>query len=211
MFKFTVLVAAVLATTSAVSAATVSTPTALTQCQPVLITWSDAQGKVYVSVLPGKETSAAPLVRFAPQDAGTTSIKWVPNLPAGQDITLSISDDSGVTNYSGTVTVRAGTDTSCLNTSGSAAADGSAATTGSSSSSGSGSSSNSSGSSGSSGSASSPSSSGKSSTSNTSSANSANQTSSGNSSSGATSFRADTTAMVSSALAVAAVAVAVFA
>lgn len=45
MFRFTVLVAAVLATTSAVSAATVSTPTALTQCQPVLITWSDAQGK----------------------------------------------------------------------------------------------------------------------------------------------------------------------
>ncbi|TKY89627.1 hypothetical protein EX895_001412 [Sporisorium graminicola] len=209
MFKSSVLLAAVLAAASAVSAAQINTPTSLVQCQPVLLQWSDAQGTVYVSILPGKQTSATPLVSFAPQSSGTTSIKWVPNLPADTDVTLAISDGTGVTNYSGTVSVRAGTDPTCLSSSGSAAADGSTATTGSSSGSGSGS--TGSGSS----SASSPSSSSSksgSSGSSTSSAGSASQSSSSSGkSSGVSSFRADTAAMVSSALAVAAAAVVYYA
>ncbi|CDS01144.1 hypothetical protein [Sporisorium scitamineum] len=160
MFKFSVLLATVLAAASTASAASINTPTALVQCQPVLLQWSDAQGTVYVSVLPGKQVSAAPLVSFSPQSAGTDSIKWVPNLPAGTDVTLSISDSTGKVAYSGTVTVRAGTDTS----------------------------------------------------SSTGSASTASQSSSSSGkTSGASSFRADTAAMVSSGLAVAAAAVAYFA
>ncbi|EST04568.1 hypothetical protein PSEUBRA_006315 [Kalmanozyma brasiliensis GHG001] len=214
MFKFTVVAAAALAATSAVSAAQIGTPAAITQCQPVLLNWTGAQGKVYVSVIPGSQPSAAPLVTFAPQDAGTTSLRWVPNLPANTPITLAISDDSGVQSYSGQVTIRAGTDTSCLNSNASAAASGSADTTNSGSSSGSGSgsssSSSSSGSSGSGSSSSSPSSSGRPAASSSSSPSS-QQTGSSSNTSGATSFRADTGAFVTSGLAVAAAAIAIFA
>lgn len=45
MFKLTVVAAAALAATSAVSAAQIGTPAAITQCQPVLLNWTGAQGK----------------------------------------------------------------------------------------------------------------------------------------------------------------------
>nr|CDI54703.1 uncharacterized protein BN887_00021 [Melanopsichium pennsylvanicum 4] len=215
MFKSSVLVAAVLATASAVSAATISTPTALVQCQPVLLTWEGVQGKAYVTILPGKQTSATPLVTFAPQDASSTSIKWVPNLAAGTEVTLAISDDTGVTNYSGTAAVRAGTDTSCLNSDSSAAAAGSSDTTSSSSGS-SGSSSDSSSSSGSASSSSSGSSSRSSSTSSPSSSSSTSASSPSSSSKNSTANQksgASTNAasMISTGLAAAAVALAIFA
>ncbi|KAJ1575449.1 hypothetical protein NDA12_005325 [Ustilago hordei] len=150
--NFAILVAAVIAAAGAVSAAQINTPASLTQCQPILLTWTGAQGKTYVKVLPANQPSATPLLSFAPQDAGLTSLKWVPNLPANTQVSFAISDDSGETNYSAPATILAGQDTACLDSNGSAAAEGSTATTGSSGSSGSSGSAGSAGSSGSSGS-----------------------------------------------------------
>ncbi|SPC63014.1 uncharacterized protein UHOD_06022 [Ustilago sp. UG-2017b] len=160
--NFAILVAAVIAAAGAVSAAQINTPASLTQCQPILLTWTGAQGKTYVKVLPANQPSATPLLSFAPQDAGLTSLKWVPNLPANTQVSFAISDDSGETNYSAPATILAGQDTACLDSNGSAAAEGSTATTGSSGSSGSAGSAGSAGSSGSAGSAGSAGSSGSS-------------------------------------------------
>ncbi|KAJ1597048.1 hypothetical protein NDA14_004246 [Ustilago hordei] len=160
--NFAILVAAVIAAAGAVSAAQINTPASLTQCQPILLTWTGAQGKTYVKVLPANQPSATPLLSFAPQDAGLTSLKWVPNLPANTQVSFAISDDSGETNYSAPATILAGQDTACLDSNGSAAAEGSTATTGSSGSSGSSGSAGSAGSSGSSGSSGSAGSSGSS-------------------------------------------------
>ncbi|KAJ1024985.1 hypothetical protein NDA18_004271 [Ustilago nuda] len=154
--NFAILVAAVIAAAGAVSAAQINTPTSLTQCQPILLTWTGAQGKTYVKVLPANQPSATPLLSFAPQDAGLTSLKWVPNLPPNTQVSLAISDDSGETNYSAPATILPGQDTACLDRNGSAAAEGSTATTGSAGSSGSSGSAGSAGSAGSSGSPGSP-------------------------------------------------------
>lgn len=82
-----------------------------------------------MSILPDKQISATPLVAFDPKDASTSGIKWVPNLPEGTAVTLSISDDTGVKNYSNTITVLKGGDQSCLKDGTSAAASGSSSTT----------------------------------------------------------------------------------
>ncbi|PWY97208.1 hypothetical protein BCV70DRAFT_222203 [Testicularia cyperi] len=128
-----VAASALLASQALADGLIINTPSSLTQCQAALITWSGAQGKTYVTVLPGGQPSAEPLVSFDVQDANSSGIKWIPNLPEGTSVTLAISDDTGVKNYSNTAVVRKGPDQSCIKDGQPAAAPGSTSAQGSSS------------------------------------------------------------------------------
>ncbi|PWN93817.1 hypothetical protein FA10DRAFT_258040 [Acaromyces ingoldii] len=102
-FKFLSLAALVVA---AVNAATVITPTSLTACQNANIAWSGAQGKVYLSVLQGKDTSQKPIKTFPEQDGASGSLLWAPvDIKPNTEVTIQINDGSGTPNYSSQVTV----------------------------------------------------------------------------------------------------------
>ncbi|PWN93346.1 hypothetical protein FA10DRAFT_298747 [Acaromyces ingoldii] len=84
---------------------TVSTPPQFTACLPSHISWSNAQGKVYLSAIEGKDISQAPIKTFPQMDATQDGYTWNVDLPAGKVVTLQINDDAGVPNYSSQVTI----------------------------------------------------------------------------------------------------------
>lgn len=105
--------AALAALVSSTFALTVDTPSqsGLVACQPFLITWHDGTGPYYPTVVapgPGQLYK-----QFDQTDA--TSLTWKVDLPAGTVVNLGIKDSSGTQQYSATVTIVAGSDTSCLN------------------------------------------------------------------------------------------------
>ncbi|CAO1637036.1 unnamed protein product [Sympodiomycopsis kandeliae] len=99
---------------SSVNAATVNSPPSLIECQPAAISWSEAQGDVFLSVVKGKDISAAALETFPTQSGASGSYTWTVDQPAGTELTFVVNDSSGKPNYSSQVTVNAGS-TSCLN------------------------------------------------------------------------------------------------
>ncbi|WOO81297.1 uncharacterized protein LOC62_03G004825 [Vanrija pseudolonga] len=90
----------------------INTPGALTECQPVLLTWSGGQGPYFVSVIPGGQPGAAALVDFGSQSGN--QLTWKVNLPAGTNISLKIVDQTGNTNYAQAVNIQKGSDESCV-------------------------------------------------------------------------------------------------
>ncbi|PWN52834.1 hypothetical protein IE53DRAFT_360455 [Violaceomyces palustris] len=108
------LLAALVSLPHLIRAATVYTPVALFQCQNVQIKYDTAQGKPYLFAFQGKDTSAAPLVKFPAQDASSGSVTWKVNQPVGTVLTFAINDDSGQMNFSGQVTVQQGDNGDCL-------------------------------------------------------------------------------------------------
>lgn len=71
---FALSAAAILAATA--SAATVNSPANLIECQPAAIQWSEAQGDVFLSVVKGKDISAAALEQFPTQSGASGSYTW---------------------------------------------------------------------------------------------------------------------------------------
>ncbi|TXT13794.1 hypothetical protein VHUM_01161 [Vanrija humicola] len=90
----------------------INTPGALTECQPVLLTWNGGQGPYFVSVIPGGQPGAAALVDFGEQTGN--QLTWRVNLAAGTQISLKIVDQTGNTNYAQAVSIQKGSDTSCV-------------------------------------------------------------------------------------------------
>jgi len=104
------------------SALTVNSPASLTTCQPVLLSWTDADGAApyYPAIIPGGQSAAAPLKQF-PSQTGT-SLTWNVDLAAGTSVTIQVTDGAGTINYSSQVTIQAGSDTSCVGSSAAAVA-----------------------------------------------------------------------------------------
>lgn len=111
MFKLSASILAIAFAAAQVSAQATVNSINPVQCQPVAITWSGATGDVFLSIVQGSDTAAAPLRTFPTQSGASGSYTWSPvNIPAGTEITIVINDGSGQQNFSGQATVAAGND-----------------------------------------------------------------------------------------------------
>jgi len=97
----------------------INTPEGVTECLPVQLTFSGSAPPFVITVQPGGQAGAAPLVTVGTTSA--TSITWDVNLAAGTSCTLVIRDSEGRTNPSGTFTILPGQSTTCLTASASTA------------------------------------------------------------------------------------------
>ncbi|GAA5895232.1 hypothetical protein JCM6882_006622 [Rhodosporidiobolus microsporus] len=105
--------------------ATISSPASVTECLPQQLTISGGEPPYTITVLPGGSTGGEPLETLPTlEEAGT--VRWVADIPAGQDITFAVRDNTGAVNFSAQVPVLAGSSTDCL---GDNASTGSATTT----------------------------------------------------------------------------------
>lgn len=91
----------------------IETPTNLVVCQPALLSWGGGTPPYFPAVIPGGQPSAASLKDF-PETSGT-SLTWNVDLAAGTEVSLRLTDSTGAVNYAERVTIRAGTNTNCLN------------------------------------------------------------------------------------------------
>lgn len=76
--------------------------------------WSGTSGTVYLSIIPGGQPSAAPLLNLGQFPEGTTGYTWTPSpqeIPAGTSITISLTDGTGAPAYSDQLTIREGSGT----------------------------------------------------------------------------------------------------
>ncbi|KAK4056436.1 hypothetical protein OIO90_002579 [Microbotryomycetes sp. JL221] len=123
--------AAALALAMQAYAATINTPTALIQCQPVQLSWSGVSGSsIFLAVLPGGQSAALPIQDFGELPASPAAYTWTVNVAAGTSVTIRLTDSTGVPAYTEQVTIQPGS-ASCLDGDASSAAGG--ATTGQSS------------------------------------------------------------------------------
>jgi hypothetical protein len=87
-----------------------------------LIAWTGTSGTVYLTIIPGGQPSAAPLLDLGQFPTGTNGYTWTPSpqeIPAGTSITISLTDSTGTPAYSDQITIREGSGT-CAPSSGSA-------------------------------------------------------------------------------------------
>ncbi|GMK57010.1 hypothetical protein CspeluHIS016_0308500 [Cutaneotrichosporon spelunceum] len=106
---------ALLALSGIANALTMNTPPSLVQCQPIKLTWEAGVPPFYLAVVPGGQTSAAPLVNFPTTDA--MSQTWMVSLAAGTSVTIMVTDGTGEMSVTSPVTVMAGSNTDCMNAS----------------------------------------------------------------------------------------------
>ncbi|BGP43613.1 hypothetical protein JCM10450v2_007787 [Rhodotorula kratochvilovae] len=113
-FTATSIAASALTLASLVSAqsATINTPTQLFTCEPAAITWNGGTGPYYVRVYEGGSTTA--LIETLQSSVSTNSYTWNVDVPAGQSVTLGLTDSTGATVYSAEVTVTEGSSTACV-------------------------------------------------------------------------------------------------
>ncbi|CCM04303.1 uncharacterized protein FIBRA_06474 [Fibroporia radiculosa] len=96
-----------------VGALTVNTiTTGVTECQPVLFTWSGGEAPYYLSLVPGKSTSSTPLRNFGEQQG--TSYTWDVDAANGTQFTTVLKDSTGAIAFSDEQTVQSGTNSSCV-------------------------------------------------------------------------------------------------
>ncbi|GAA5978957.1 hypothetical protein JCM11641_000107 [Rhodosporidiobolus odoratus] len=93
--------------------ATINSPASVTECLPQQLTVNGGEGPYTVQVLPGGSAGGTPLETFPTLDQAG-SVRWVADLPAGQNITFSVRDNSGVLAFSAPVPILPGTSTDCL-------------------------------------------------------------------------------------------------
>lgn len=77
---------------SAIAQGVVNSPAVIIQCQPVQLSWT-IPGTVFLSIIPGGQPSAAPLVDFGSQAASPYT--WTPALAAGTSITIRAINSDG--------------------------------------------------------------------------------------------------------------------
>ncbi|KAL7008549.1 hypothetical protein EMMF5_001811 [Cystobasidiomycetes sp. EMM_F5] len=70
----------------------------------------------YLRILPGGQAQAAALVTLPTQNSGS-QYTWTVNVPAGTNVTVSITDGTGAVNYAYPTVVQAGSSNSCLSSS----------------------------------------------------------------------------------------------
>ncbi|TBU42370.1 hypothetical protein BD309DRAFT_830704, partial [Dichomitus squalens] len=98
---------------------TVETPT-ITQCEPVQIKWDSTNAKSYnVAIVSAANPCDDVLADLG--DHEVNHITWTPTLKAGTQVVLSILDSDDNEAWSGEITVKGGSNTSCLAVSSSSA------------------------------------------------------------------------------------------
>ncbi|KAF9048702.1 hypothetical protein BJ165DRAFT_1461866 [Panaeolus papilionaceus] len=102
---------ALLAGSVVAQAPMVNTPASSTVCQPLLITWSGGTAPYFLSVLPGNQPSAAPLVDFG-QVSGN-SLSWTVNV-TNPELGINLRDSSGLLSQSAAFPNLPGTNQACL-------------------------------------------------------------------------------------------------
>ncbi|GFZ45154.1 hypothetical protein JCM24511_02880 [Saitozyma sp. JCM 24511] len=106
----------------------INTPPSLVQCQPAAISWVGGTSPYILAAIPGGQVSAAALETIDASETGT-STSWTVNLATGSYITLKLTDATGNIAYSSPLTVQAGSSSSCLNSTATAAVASAGATT----------------------------------------------------------------------------------
>lgn len=91
---------------------TIDTPQGVTTCEPVTFNWSGGSGPFDLIAVSPSDPCGTPLVDFG--DLNNNSLTWIPNLPAGTQLELSLEDATGDVAWSGTITIAQGSDTSCI-------------------------------------------------------------------------------------------------
>ncbi|KIK95431.1 hypothetical protein PAXRUDRAFT_140693 [Paxillus rubicundulus Ve08.2h10] len=92
---------------------TINTPASVIECEPTQFSWSGGTPVYYLSLVPAGQPSAPPFKQFPTQSG--TEYTWNTDLGSGTSFTISLKDSTGLTAYSDIVTIQAGSDSSCLN------------------------------------------------------------------------------------------------
>ncbi|GAA5932718.1 hypothetical protein JCM3775_002218 [Rhodotorula graminis] len=100
--------------------ATINTPDQLFTCEPAALTWTGGTAPYFVRVYEGGSTTA--LIETLQSSVSTNSYTWTVNVPAGQSVTLGLTDSTGATVYSAERAVTEGSSTSCIGQSASGSA-----------------------------------------------------------------------------------------
>jgi len=107
-----IFLAAATAWASPTDILTIDTPLALFQCAPINITWHGGQGPYTLSVLPVGSASETPYDVYSSLRA--SPYLWNTNVRDGNNVTLSIKDNTGALAYTSSVFVNGQDDMSCL-------------------------------------------------------------------------------------------------
>jgi len=91
----------------------INTPASAVQCQPLLLTWTGGQAPYFLSILPGGQPSATPIIDFGQQNS--TSITWLVNIPSGTSVGLTLRDSTGALAQSAPFNILPSSDSGCLN------------------------------------------------------------------------------------------------
>ncbi|KAI5983359.1 hypothetical protein EDD15DRAFT_2179186 [Pisolithus albus] len=93
---------------------TIDTPQ-FVQCQDAQITWTQSNPPYNIAIVSADDVCGDPLENLG--DFTSLETTWLVNLASGTQVVLSLEDASGNEAWSGTITVGASNDTSCLQSS----------------------------------------------------------------------------------------------
>lgn len=93
---------------------TIDTPQ-FVQCQDAQITWTQSSPPYNIAIVSADDVCGDPLENLG--DFASLETTWLVNLASGTQVVLSLEDASGNEAWSGTITVGASNDTSCLQSS----------------------------------------------------------------------------------------------
>ncbi|THH30027.1 hypothetical protein EUX98_g4179 [Antrodiella citrinella] len=105
--------AAFVGSVNAVNDLGLSQPAQLVQCQPVTLTWNKATAPYDLVVVPSSDPCNTVLVDLGANHT-TTSYTWNTNVKAGTQVDISLLDADGKEGWTGSITVKASNDSSCL-------------------------------------------------------------------------------------------------
>jgi hypothetical protein len=91
---------------------TIDTPQEVTTCEPVTFNWTGGSGPFDLIAVSPSDPCGTPVVDFGALN--NNSLTWIPNLPAGTQLELSLEDANENVAWSGTFTIAQGSDTSCI-------------------------------------------------------------------------------------------------
>ncbi|KAI0661769.1 hypothetical protein C8Q70DRAFT_1052082 [Cubamyces menziesii] len=93
---------------------TVDTPSEITACDSIQLTWDSTGAKTYDVAFVSPEDPCGTTLQDFGDDHTTNHITVKPALAAGTKVMISVIDSDGSEGWSGEITVKAGNDTSCL-------------------------------------------------------------------------------------------------
>jgi hypothetical protein len=92
---------------------TINTPSNVAQCRPLQLTWTGGQPPYFLTVTPGAQPNAQPLVNLG--QVNGTSFTWTKvNIQANTQIDFNLLDNNGALAQTAPVTVNDSGDSSCL-------------------------------------------------------------------------------------------------
>jgi hypothetical protein len=111
MLSKSLLVSLALAAASVHADLYISTPPELKQCEEATFVIKGANGPVWPFVVNPTAPCDDP---YRELDDVTGDLKWKPDLPVGTSVQLAIEDEAGNEAWSGALTIKPGSDSSCV-------------------------------------------------------------------------------------------------